>query len=274
MLTKDTLQALQESQSIATTAKVVAASDDTKELVFLPSDFKQHDLEQYLPNRRRARGTMETTVLASFADYTKAHKEDGCCVFVNADSMTASAVLNLGTPSAPGHADNRAKFSLQKTAAYRSLLSIANGAPYSQKVIAEFLEDWSDNITCINSDGALRTPLAIAAVRKITIESMSKRESEEQSLSATKSAFESVQATSKDPIPTLIQFRCQPYTELTGRCFDLRLGIMTSQKDPMLTLRIVKAEEHQEQMAAELVDLIEMAFEETIPVLIGGYSKL
>jgi uncharacterized protein YfdQ (DUF2303 family) len=129
-----------------------------------------------------------------------------------------------------------------------------------------------------NDDGAITAPKAIAALRKLSIESMRKLESSEQSLSASKSAFESIQATSTDPIPTMIYFTCKPYADLDERQFVLRLGVMTGGDKPTITLRIIKEEEHAEQMAAELAELIGSSFYElggksTIPVLLGSYSK-
>lgn len=249
-------------------------SNHTKEAVALPSDYKLHDLEKLLPLRRRARGTMSTTALESFTDYTKAHAEPGASVFVDADHMSATAVLNLGTPDAPGHADNRAKLTLTRTAAFSALLSLATGASLKQATVAEFLEDWSLEIACMNDAGGIATPKAIAAIRKLTIETMRKLESEEQSLSASRSAFESVQATSKEPIPTTILFMCQPYKDLNERTFALRLAIQTSGDKPSVSLRIVKAEQHNEEMANELAALIGANFSgEGVPVLIGAYAK-
>jgi uncharacterized protein YfdQ (DUF2303 family) len=275
MFDKETLTALQENKAIEAAQKALAfAHQDSNDLTALPSDYKLHDLEQYLPNRRRARGTMTTSVLISFAEYSKAHAEVGASVFINPDSLKAVTVLNLGTPVAPGHADNRVAMELEKTAAYKALTGIANGAGRSQKDVAEFLQDWQEHVKCFDDAGEIKTSKAIAAVRKITIESMRKMESEEQSLSASKSAFESIQASSKEPLPTVIYFQCEPYADLDSRLFVLRLGVLTGESTPKVNLRIVKAEQHQEEMAKELASKIGMQLtDDGIPVLIGSYSK-
>lgn len=273
MFDKDAIKALQESASIAAAMATLESSSDTKNTVALPSDYKLHDLEKLLPLRRRARGTMTTTVLKSFLDYTKDHAEPGASVFVEAQMMGATSVLNLGTPDEPGQADNKAKLSLTRTAAFSALLGVANSAALKQATVAEFLEDWANEITCMNDAGEIATTKAIAAIRKLTIETMRKLESEEQSLSASRSAFESVQATSKEPIPTTIRFECQPYSELLPRTFALRLAIQTGGDKPTISLRIVKAEQHNEEMAQELVELIADQFAGDVPVLIGAYAK-
>jgi uncharacterized protein YfdQ (DUF2303 family) len=111
-------------------------------------------------------------------------------------------------------------------------------------------------------------------VRRITIESLRKQESEEQSLSATRSALESVTASSKEPLPTTIFFKCQPYAELSERLFVLRLGITTGDKAPSIVLRMVKPEEHAERMSEELASLLSagLSAEKAFPVVIGTYS--
>lgn len=274
MFDKETLIALQESQSISAASSSLSAAGSTCDVSALPSDYKLHDLEKFLPARRRARGLMITSALDSFSEYTKAHAESGTSVFVNADEMKATAVLNLGTPDAPGHADNGAKLEVKGTAAFSALLFIANGGPVKQAAVAEFIEDWPDQVKCSNEAGAITSSKAVAAVRKLTIETMRKLESEEQQISASRSAFESVQAISKDPIPTIIEFKCQPYADLNKRTFAVRLGIRTDGDKPIITLRIIKSEQHFEEMAVELADLISASFDgESIPVLIGKYSK-
>lgn len=259
----------------AITAASAAVNDASVNLISaaaLPDDFKLHDLESYLNYRRRPRGTMSTRFIGPFAEYAIAHAGEGATVFVDAGDMTATAVLDLGTCDLPGHADNKAKLTPNKTAAYAALLQITAG-PRSQQDVAEFLEDWADQVKCLNGDTEIKVPLAIAAVRKITIESAQRVESEEQSLSATRSAFESVKASSQDPLPTTIYFTCPPYADLEERTFALRLSILTSEKTPKLVLRVQKLETHIEEMANELVMRISEAIGPELPVLVGIYGK-
>jgi len=260
-----------------TLAQAITAADDALSVkvgavTALPHDYSIHDLEKFLPNRRRARGTMATTSVVDFASYCENHKEEGACVFVNQDSMLAVAVLNLGVPDVPGHADNRAQLETKKTAAYNAMLNVASGRALKQTEVAEFLEDWPAQIQCFNDQGPVTQPKAVAAVRKITIEAMRKQESSEQQLSASKSAFESVQATSSEPLPTTIYFTCVPYHGLQSRQFVMRLGVQTGGDKPAITLRVINAEQHAEEMASELVGLVAAEVGETMPVLIGQYQ--
>lgn len=271
MFDKDAITELTKAEAI--TAAAAALTNQVDTLVALPEDFKLHDLESYLVNRRRVRGSMSTSTVKDFAAYASAYKQDGATVFVDVDQMTATAVLNLGTPSEPGHADNKAVLQPKKSAAYRALVSIATGQGLKQTQAAEFLEDWPEHIECFNDAGKVSPPQAIAAIRKLTIESMRKLESSEQNLSASKSAFESVQATSSDPIPTLIYFKCVPYQDLSERLFVMRLGVLTGNPTPMITLRITKQEMLAEEMACELAALVTVAIGESMPVILGQYAR-
>lgn len=275
MFDKSAIEALQFAASItnAHTALDAALLDrHAAPVVALPSDFKLHELEDHLPGRSRARGAMETTSLESFANYIRQHAGAGCTVFVDAVNMRARAVLNLGTSLAPGHADDVATLKPEKTAPYTALLQ-ATTSGISQKAAAEFLEDWSGEVECFNDAGLIAPKLAIGAIRRISIEGARKVESEVQNLSATQSAFESVIATSKDPIPTLIYFTCQPYADLPGRAFVMRLGITTGDKDPRIVLRIIKDEEHREEMAAELCERITELIGDAAQTVIGTYTR-
>ena len=175
------IEKLAEAQAI--TAATAAATEglDTG-LAALPDGYTIHDLENMQATRRRARGVMGTSVIADFATYVLQHKEEGATVFVNPDEMTATAVLNLGKPDGPGHADNIAKLGLKRTAAYAALRNIATGAGHKQATMAEFFEDWPGELHFFNEEGAIAAPKAIAAIRKVTIEALRKVECSEQSL--------------------------------------------------------------------------------------------
>lgn len=270
MITAEAINALQQS------AAIQAANEEIPliSLAALPSDFQLHDLERHMSERRRARGTFATPFIESFCNYAKAHAERGATVFVDPRDFGATAILNMGTPDHPGQTDNQAKLALSKTAPYQALTAIADGRGNTQRSVAEFLEDWQHLIQCFTESGDVKTHQAIAAVRRITIESLHKLESEEKSLSATRSALESVTASSRDPIPTLIYFRCKPFVELAERLFVLRLGVLTGDKAPAISLRIVKPEEHAEAMCDELASKLRegLAGEQPLPIVVGSYQ--
>lgn len=272
MFDKEAIETLAEGAAITQAEEAVTHGLQAEGAAALPERFRVHDLEGFMPKRRRARGTMSTSAVGAFANYVKAHAEAGATVFVSQDDMTATAVLNLGTPEAPGHADNRAVCKAKMTAAFEALKMHATGRGLPQSTVAEFFEDWAGNLLFFKDNESVTPPKAIAAIRKMTIESMRKLESEEKSLSASKSTFENVQATSADPIPTTIYFNCEPYFGLPERNFVLRLSVLTGNEKPAITLRIVKLEEHEQEMAQNFAALIGSAVDPTVPVLLGTYA--
>ena len=276
MFTKDALETLTQAEAISAANAALTqtvAPTNGEAAIALPESFKVHDLEHYLPTRRRLRGSMTTPTLADFASYTLDNKEAGATVFVNPDAMQAVAVLNLGTPDEPGHGDNRVVLAPPKTAAFSALLAIASGSQRRQTDVAEYLEDWAPLIRCENDAGDdVPVKLAAAAVRKLTIEGTKRLETSEQSLSASRSAFEQVRATAVDTLPVFINVTCEPYQGLADRTFRLRLGIVTGDK-PALVLRVAKREQHDEEMAQELAQLVRGALTGSdVPVLVGSYS--
>lgn len=243
-------------------------------LVALPDDFSRHDVENYLPARIRARGTFTAPYMNDFVAYAAQHKEDGASVFVDADNITATAVLNLGTPTTPGHADQLAKLAPKRTAAYEALRNITR-SPQPQREMAEFLEDWLPYwwAYAVKGEPALPQGQAVLAIRNLTVEAAIKADHKEESLSASRSTFESVKASSEHTLPSLITFKCKPYPDLQEREFALRLSVLTNDKTPRFQLRITALEEHIEQMATEFAVQIREAAEGQIPVLIGAYQK-
>lgn len=273
MIDKTTLESLSQGPAIAAATDAVRAvgGGEISALLALPDNFKTHDLEALYPNRRRLRGAMSTTSIEHFGEYITSHAEQGATVFVNAESMTATAVLNLGDPEVPGHADNTASYKPRKTAEYAALLAIANAQPKTQQDLAEWLEDWIDMIECYNGENQLVPKHAIAAVRKVTIEAMSRSESTQEQLSASRSAFEQVKASSGDaPLPSLIKILLETYAGFTEREIAIRVSVLTGQKDPEFKLRIVKQAELDDELARELAERVSEAVD--VPVVIGTYA--
>lgn len=273
MLDKDAIQELAQAEAISAAAGAITdALDDGQAIAALPSDFKLHDLEQYMPQRRRARGTMETSVIEDFGNYVGSYNLPGSACFVDPQKMQAIAVLNLGTTDAPGHADDIAKLALRATAAYTALRKITEAGATTQRAVAEFMEDWPGELTFYREGATLTPPQAIAAVRDITIEHLKKQGSSDQQLSAERSSFEKIAAAGDLPLPTHVYFKCVPYLGLTERTFVMRLGLQTGGQAPAISLRIATLERHAEEMAIELANLTRQTLSDQVPVLVGSYA--
>lgn len=270
MFDSTAIQELSKAEAIRAATEAVTQQPHAR--IALPHDFTLHDLEKFQPGRRRARGVMTSSVLEDFAAYVKAHAQDGAAAFVNIADMCAAVVLNLGTKEAPGHADNIAVLDLRMTAAFKALRNVAaNGQPLTQVAAAEFIEDWSPLIQCRRDDEVIANPRAITAIRTITIEALSRQQNKEQQLSTSRSAFEQVEAKADELLPSFIDFATEPYLGLSPRTFSVRLGVRAGEK-PAVTLRIVNAEQHAEEMAAELAELVRSVLGGVVPVALGTYK--
>lgn len=275
------IQAIQQAQSLEI-ANSFLRDQSAHRLTLKHKDHELLDLERYEGLRRRARGSMQTTITESFAQYVHQHQEPGCSIFIDPEEMSANAVLNLGTPAEPGHADNRATLTLRETPAYTTLRSLCKFAESQQK-IAEWLEDWQDIITAhvapeTASDedsipGQIKIRTAIAAIRSLTIEQAKSVGTTVGNLNASASTFESIAAKSVHTIPTRLCITTPTHEGLEPRAIQVRLGILTGDKAPTISLRIIREGDLQESIAKEfeekLRDLKEL---ENTPIHIGVYA--
>ena len=273
MIDKEAIKEMTKGDATAAACEAMDAAYALRGPVALPNDFVLHDLEKFYDRRRRQRGMMCTASVKDFAAYALAQREDGAAVFVSPKPVQAVAVLNLGTPDAPGHCDHCAVWTPEPTAAYRAL-SAAVDQELSQQALAEWLEDWAPCMSC-EADGAdMPVARAVASVRSITIENLRRVASDVQALSAQRTAFESVAARSgqAEQIPQRMAFTCAPFSGLQERTFALRLSILTGGDKPRMKLRIVLHEQHLEEIAGAAADLVRAAIGTTAPVWAGTFK--
>lgn len=239
-------------------------SSGEKPLLFVPKGIEVVDAEQYQPGRFRYRGSFTTEALPEFISYTKSRAVDEGAValpqvFVDSDLGTAKAFFNLGSPFAPGHGDDTASLRLTKTAAYEDLVKYTSRS-WRQKELAEFLEDWFDCLTplYLGDDAPTKVSVtaAVAAIRDITISKQSEVSNEERDLAASRSSFASIEAKSKNRLPSGFSFVCQPYAGFEDRTFNLRLSVAHDDKGPLLALRIVQKSDIAEQIAKEFEEKV------------------
>jgi uncharacterized protein YfdQ (DUF2303 family) len=247
----------------------------------LPDSYGLHNLESFAPNRFRFRGLMSTTDIDSFVGYV--NNQGSGQAFINPADFTATTFFNLGDVVTPGHADWKAKLSLQKTAAYAALLT-ADGQAFSQIKLVEFFEDWAhliaaDRLKPLSTGGEetgeiemISVPKLIAAIRRIKIKEGSESRTEVQQYAASQSRLDQVSAESDEGLPDNITFRCDPYHGLPERTFNLRLSILTSGPAPQLKLRIVGIEAAKEAMLDDFEGLLRSHFGPGVSVVVGTFA--
>lgn len=222
----------------------------------LPSGVSIESLEAYMENASRFRMKYKTTSISDFVRYCIKHDTPGATCFVDAQDMDAVAIIDLGTTEVPGHKSNKAVLSLHKTAAYHSLLKV-NSGKLRQKTASEFIEDWADDIIAYTQEGDTMTPMQAArSLQDLTIEAAREVNSKVSDFGASMSAMEKIEAKNQSMLPAEIRFTCVPYHGLKERTFKLRVGIITSEEKPMVSLRLTQLEAVEECIAEEFKDEI------------------
>lgn len=267
---KSAIELIQQTAVAAYNGRQERMPDGT---IALPDNFNIHSLEPYLPGRLRFRGTMTTSIAAEFAGYVKARP--GGEGYIDGDSLTATVFFNLGTNQAPGHGDHRARLAMKQTAPYAAMCK-ADGGRFDQRGLLDWLEDWAPNLRAIENttDGGAEIPWsrAIQAIREINISAKKDVESRQDDFKVGRTAIEEVEAKSKVGLPAGFLFRCEPYIGLANREFFLRLAVLTSAEKPVLTLRIVQKEVHQEAIAEEFKALLLREIGDAAAMTIGEFK--
>lgn len=237
--------------------------------VMLPEGIKLQNLEQFQAHRNQFRAAFSTQRFGSLIEYASANAQENAQCFIDQEKMSAEIVFDMGNREQAGHAKHRAILAMKKTAAYKALCSI-NGQRCSQRDFSDFLEDWGDHLTAYHQEEEISIKNAVQAVRKMTIDYARNEEHELSDFAAKKSAMESVEAKSSLQLPTTLVFNCNPYSGLDTRAFILRVQVLTGSGEPVLTARLVQAEQIEEAIATEFAEKLSEALSETsIKVNIG-----
>jgi uncharacterized protein YfdQ (DUF2303 family) len=280
---RDAIELIQQHQSIESAAgvlnEVLAADREVGAipLIALPHNMSLASLENYLPNPVRFRGKYQTSDIGEFIAYVKENTVEGAPsqVFIDSVHMCAVALFDLGTVEEPGFNQHRAVLTLKGTSAAQALREI-DGNTASQRALAEWLEDWRENIGILHDD--LSEAEFISMVRSITLEGQRKSISQIGDYSAAQSEFESVEANSGDkPLPNKFMFNCKHYLGLPEMltCVRLRLKNLDDKdsRKPMFALRIVEPERNKEEASKVFCETLKGELLDCSTVRIGEFDN-
>lgn len=272
MFDKESLQLILANAvaAVGSTVKTDAAT-----LAVVPEGVALKNLEQYQALRNRFRGALETQSLPAFVEYVKDREDKpmgNARGFIDQAVMAATVIFNLGTAEEPGHADDTATLTLKPTAAFNGLQAIV-GKPLSQQALAEWLEDWLNNLEAYASADRIEMATAINGIRRMSIKSSSQRDSVVGDLSASRSAMDEIEARSQDVLPTAFTFVAVPYEGLSVANIGLRLSVITGRDEPLLKLRWVGEEAQREAFADEFKATLDEELSELISLHIGTFTR-
>ena len=240
----------------------------------LPQDYDLHNLEKYMPHRNQLRGTMRTNHINEFVKYHEEHLSEGTQCFIQPDDMTAKTIFDIGTLTHPGHCVHQAVIALKATAPFSALLSV-NDKRQGQKELAEWIEDYAENLQIFTSSGeVIESAVASAAIRNMKFEVKTGRESTVDDFSQHQSEYESmaVKTMEEFPMPAVFKFTCVPYLGLPERKFEMRMSTIGNE---VLILRIKKIEQHTEEMGEEFQAILIEKFKSKdleLETFIGSFS--
>lgn len=263
-------QAIQKIEDLVHAAQIGNPGTDIPTLL-VPNGYKLHSLEAYQDAPGRFRGNFSTSSIDDFATYVT--NEDQARVFVNVAEMVAVAFFNLGNPAQPGHGDHTARITAESTSGYQAI-RYADEHQFTQRELANWIDDWHHSITGEDSNGKELTPKQLAtAIRKVEIKSRSERTHEDGDWRQSAQGLDELDATTGDSTPSVICFQVQPYKDLPFRDFELQVSIIADDANPKFKLRVKALEHHKEEIAQDFKDVLSKALGNDVPLLLGNFSR-
>lgn len=264
----------------------VAANDQVNSLISAgglplvahPEQIKLSNIEHLLETKTRFRGCFETNSIVDFIKYVSDQELKDAKVFVNTISMTANALFDIGDAQTPLHCDHKGFFSPTPTALLKAINNIVDKT-LTQRDLTDFIEDWFDEVTILVDEGdgnhsEVRAAQAIASIRSVTIEAKSSQTHSEGSFSASRSAMDEIEARSAvDRLPDHLAFSVIPYDGFNEQLVYLRISLMTGSEKPMFKLRWVGHESQIEKISDEMVQRLNDALPDNLPIYKGDFTS-
>jgi len=248
---KSAIEKIQEANTLQALVDDLDRLDTAVPITAVPDNMRIWSLEECMPHAARLRGSFVTINIDAYIDYVTKHELTNSACFINSRKMRARTIFDLGTADKP-----TAILDLELTAPFKSVLLISS-EPQAQIEVADFIEDWADNLEIKTSSGdAIAPTTAIDLFRKITIESARSLNSEVSNFGQSMTVSEKIEAKNAEPIPAKILFKCIPHLGLEERTIELSVSIKTTAEKPKISFVIRKKEQLNEEITEEFAKLI------------------
>lgn len=249
------------------------------DLIAVPEGVTLKDLEKYQEYRNSMRGNFSTDSVAQFHMYCKAQTEQfpSYPVFINGPEMKAQAFVDYGSAVSPGHCKFTAGIALKRTALYTTLLNEIHEMNFTQRGLAEKLEEFAANVEVyLESDEGkkpVKLPRALASIRSMKSSHSVDISSEQNNYQSSASALEKQSINAGGDKPVAFTFKCKPYLDLKETAFVVRITPITKGNEIIFNLKVLMLEDLQEKMALEFNEILAKGFTETgIDTYIGCYQ--
>lgn len=243
----------------------------------LPKDWQLESLERFSTTPEFFRGHFTTTTMAEFIAYANQHGSADTGVFIDPDSMTAAAIIDLGNHAAPEWGKHRASATLKRTPAYAALLKSADET-LQQQAFIDFIEDWADHIHFYFKDGDVTdAATAVKTLRRLKVNANAQQEQTVGNFAASRSALETVEINAgQEELPDGFRFHVAPYEGFDRHIFNCQLRAVSDDKAVKLKYRIGQLETIKEAIANEFRDRIKTGITEPgVSIFLGqmAYQK-
>lgn len=241
----------------------------------VPDNYKVIDTEPYEETPNLFRGTFKTGFLADFLAYLNDNSNEATAVFFDAEkTLSATAIIDLGSHASPEWAKHRAELKLGQTPEYAGLLKLANQT-LSQRNFIDFVEDYIERIVFFGADDKpIAKNKALTALRKLTVASITELNMTVEDHQYTASSFDMLEMKSKDEVvPTRFEFTCVPYFEISQQQFNCRLRAVLDDKVPQMKYRVVNADDIQLAISQEFEDRLRDALGDSVRIYAGSMDK-
>lgn len=251
-------------------------------VIAMPSDFTLQSTERFHDNPLRFRGHFETPSIADFIDYANKNSNGSSQVFTErgnqagaAKKMTAKAVFDFGSVAIPEFGEHNATLEIPPTPDFERFV-LAPNKEYDQRTLIHLIEDLgpSASFTHEDDDGdhvSINYAEGVAAIREVKITKISDHEHTQGDMKQSRSALDSVEATSKRGMPSGILFEGIAYEGLPVVTLWARLALHPGGDKPTFTLRIPRLEAMMLKAESDLRDVLRTKL--LTPVLVGTFTK-
>lgn len=266
MMNADFVRAIVEVVERSLTPKAVQGADFPA--VVIPERAAIVDLERFQESRNRFRGKYHTNSIADFASYYAHRAENEAETYVDADALKATTFYNI---AAKGHCDDIAVLTLKRSPAYNALLDL-EGKRFTQRGLADWVEDWLPNLTIYREGAVLTTSQALAAIRNVEISASSSTSNQVSDVGARRSSLEQVEASSKGGLPTMLHMDLTPAEGLNMLTAKIRVQCFEDGGKPAFSLRPQGLDTLKELIAEEFVAQVRARMEYGATIYRGNFT--
>lgn len=244
-------EAIEKIVELVNAAKFDLTLEKTPAIV-IPEKTKIETIEHLLENPAHFKAHFQTNLLATFIEYCADNESDDCAIFIDPEKMTALSIFDMGSQSDPKWGKHRATLALEKTPAFSSIIkNDRNG--FDQQSFIDFLNDWDEYIKFFDeNDDEIEFKNAINRIRRLTVNSLKKSDSEIGNFKSEATAMESVEVLlGNDKPPAKILFYIDPYLGFSTLKLTLEIRAVVKNDGISLHYRISGLESVKDHLSHE-----------------------